>query len=68
MTAGAPRLHDEPEYVNFADSDPQRNLAAQIHIDIGDVEQGLREADQVYRRRVRGPQGPAGVDRAARRR
>ena len=22
MTASAPRLHDEPEYVNFAGSDP----------------------------------------------
>jgi putative selenate reductase molybdopterin-binding subunit len=29
MQEGAPRLHDEPEYVNFANSDPQRNLAAQ---------------------------------------
>lgn len=45
MDAGAPRLHDEPEYVNFADSDPQRNLAAHIHIDIGDVEKGFAEAD-----------------------
>ena len=41
----APRLHDEPEYVNFADSDPARNLAAHIHIDIGDVEKGFAEAD-----------------------
>ena len=37
-------MHDEPEYVNFADSDPTRNLAAQIRIDIGDVEQGFAEA------------------------
>jgi putative selenate reductase molybdopterin-binding subunit len=43
----APRLHDEPEYVNFADSDPARNLAAKIEIDIGDVEKGIREADFV---------------------
>ncbi|MDD2694349.1 MAG: molybdopterin-dependent oxidoreductase [Anaerolineales bacterium] len=48
MTAGAPRLHDEPEYVNFADSDPERNLAASIRIDIGDVEKGFREADRVF--------------------
>ncbi|MEA4909367.1 MAG: molybdopterin cofactor-binding domain-containing protein, partial [Anaerolineaceae bacterium] len=40
-------LHDEPEYVNFADSDPQKNLAAQIRIDIGDVEKGFSEADLV---------------------
>ena len=43
----APRIHDEPEYVNFAESDPSRNLAAHIHIDIGNVEKGLAEADRV---------------------
>ena len=47
MDPGAPLLHDEPEFVNFADSDPSRNLAAQIRIDIGDVEQGFAEADRV---------------------
>jgi putative selenate reductase molybdopterin-binding subunit len=47
MAPGAPLLHDEPEYVNFADSDPSRNLAAHIHIDIGDVERGFAEADLV---------------------
>ncbi len=45
MQPGAPILHDEPEFVNFADSDPTRNLAANIHIDIGDVEKGFAEAD-----------------------
>jgi putative selenate reductase molybdopterin-binding subunit len=29
------RIHDEPEFVNFAGSDPTRNLAAEIRIDIG---------------------------------
>jgi putative selenate reductase molybdopterin-binding subunit len=48
MQAGAPRLHDEAEYVNFAASDPQRNLAAHIHIDIGDVEKGFAEADFIF--------------------
>ena len=48
LELGAPRLHDEPEYVNFADSDPSRNLAAKIHIDIGDVERGFNEADHVF--------------------
>ncbi len=47
MGPNAPRIHDEPEYVNFADSDPSCNLAARIRIDIGDVERGLREADQI---------------------
>jgi putative selenate reductase molybdopterin-binding subunit len=48
MAEDAPILHDEPEYVNFAESDPSRNLAAQIHIDIGDVERGFSEADFVF--------------------
>jgi putative selenate reductase molybdopterin-binding subunit len=45
MQPDAPCLHDEPEYVNFADSDPIRNLAAEIRIDVGDVEKGFAEAD-----------------------
>ena len=48
MKPGAPILHDEPEYVNFADSDPTRNLAAEIRIDIGDVEKGFAEADYIF--------------------
>jgi putative selenate reductase molybdopterin-binding subunit len=43
----APIIHDEEEYVPFADSDPSKNLAAQIHIDIGDVEKGFSDADLV---------------------
>jgi putative selenate reductase molybdopterin-binding subunit len=42
------RIHDEPEYVNFADSNPEKNLAAEIRIDIGDVEKGFKEADQIF--------------------
>lgn len=48
MKPGAPIIHDEPEYVNFADSNPQRNLAAEIRIDIGDVEKGFAEADYIF--------------------
>ncbi len=48
MKPGAPILHDEPEYVNFADSDASKNLAAEIRIDIGDVEKGFAEADRVF--------------------
>ena len=48
MQPGAQRLHDEPEYVNFAESDPTRNLAAHIRIDIGDVERGFAEADTIF--------------------
>ncbi len=48
LQPGAPLIHDEPEYVNFADSDPKRNLAAHIRIDIGDVEKGFAEADFIF--------------------
>jgi putative selenate reductase molybdopterin-binding subunit len=48
MQPGAVRLHTEPEYVNFTDSDPSKNLAAEIRIDIGSVEQGFAEADRVF--------------------
>lgn len=48
MKPGAPRLHDEPEYVNFADSDPTCNLAVKIRIDIGNVEKGFAEADEIF--------------------
>ncbi len=48
MEPGAPRIHDEAEFVNFADSDPTKNVAAEIRIDIGDVEKGFAEADFVF--------------------
>ena len=48
MQPGAIQIHDEPEYVNFAGSHPQKNLAAEIRIDIGDVESGFAEADQIF--------------------
>src|SRR5690606_22135279 len=41
-------IHDEPEYVDFADSDRTKNLAAKIRIDIGNVEKGFEEADFVF--------------------
>jgi putative selenate reductase molybdopterin-binding subunit len=47
MQPDAPVLHEESEYVNFGESDPSRNLAAEIRIDIGDVEKGFAEADQI---------------------
>ena len=48
MRPGSVTIHDEEEYVNFAASDPQKNLAAEIRIDIGDVEKGFSEADLVF--------------------
>jgi putative selenate reductase molybdopterin-binding subunit len=47
MMPDAPILHDESDYVNFGESNPGRNLAAEIRIDIGDVAQGFAEADHV---------------------
>jgi len=41
-------IHDEPEYVDFDESNADRNLAAHIHIDIGDVEKGFAEADRIF--------------------
>lgn len=48
MKPGSPVIHDEIEYVNFADSDPTINLAAKIRIDINDVEKGFAEADRIF--------------------
>jgi len=48
MDADAIRIHDEPEFVNFADSNPEKNLAAEIRIDIGNVEKGFAEADEIF--------------------
>lgn len=48
MQPGSPVIHDEIEYVNFADSDPTINLAAKIRIDINDVEKGFTEADRIF--------------------
>ncbi len=48
MKPEAIKIHDEPEFVNFADSNPNKNLAAEIRIDIGDVEKGFTEADEIF--------------------
>jgi len=48
MEDGAPVIHDEPEYVDFGESDASRNIAAKVRIDIGDVEQGFAEADRIF--------------------
>ena len=48
MKPGAILLHEEPEYVNFADSNAKENLAAKIRIDVGDVNKGFAEADMIF--------------------
>jgi putative selenate reductase molybdopterin-binding subunit len=41
-------IHDEPDYVGFDHSDPSRNLAAAIRIDLGDVDEAMENADHVF--------------------
>jgi putative selenate reductase molybdopterin-binding subunit len=48
MKPGAPVIHDEPDAVGIQDAG--RNLAATLHAAIGDIEQGLTEADHVFER------------------
>jgi len=48
MKPEAVRIHDEPEFVNFADSKAEKNLAAEIKINIGNVEEGFAEADEIF--------------------
>lgn len=48
MNLDSVKIHDEPEYVNFADSNADKNLAAHIRIDIGNVEKGFAEADEIF--------------------
>lgn len=48
MQPGAVCIHDEPEYIKFDVCDPARNLAAEIRIDIGDVNKGFSEADEIF--------------------
>ncbi|HMD87678.1 MAG TPA: molybdopterin cofactor-binding domain-containing protein [Anaerolineaceae bacterium] len=48
MEANTIKIHDEPEYVNFDKSNPNYNLAAQIRIDIGDVDKGFAESDKIF--------------------
>ncbi len=48
MKPGAPVIHDEPDYVPFGECDPARNLAAEIRIELGDVDAAMAEADFVF--------------------
>jgi len=48
MAPGAPVIHDEPDYVPFGECDPRRNLAAEIRIELGDVDAAMAQADHVF--------------------
>ncbi|MEZ4671498.1 MAG: molybdopterin cofactor-binding domain-containing protein [Anaerolineae bacterium] len=43
---GAPIIHDEPDMEGAYD--PQHNISHFIHAQVGDVEQGFAEADQIF--------------------
>ena len=48
MKPGAPVIHDEGDYVPFAECDPKRNLAAHIHMELGNVDEAFKTADYVF--------------------
>jgi putative selenate reductase molybdopterin-binding subunit len=41
-------IHDEKDYVGFDHSDPSRNLAAAIRLELGDVDAAMAGADHVF--------------------
>ncbi len=47
MNPDAPVLHDEEDYVPHEGSEPEKNLAEKIRVDIGDADQGFEEADYI---------------------
>jgi putative selenate reductase molybdopterin-binding subunit len=51
MAPGAPVIHDEPDSTRIFDR--ERNIAGYILREIGDVEQGFREADRIFEREFR---------------
>jgi len=48
MVPGAPIIHDESDYVNFDKSNPAKNLAAEIRIEVGNIEEGFSDADFIF--------------------
>ncbi len=46
LQPGAPVIHDEPDAVKIADAG--RNLVATVHAMVGDIAQGLAEADYIF--------------------
>ncbi len=48
MAEGAPVIHDQEDYVDFADSDPSQNRVAQVRLELGDVEAALEKAEHVF--------------------
>lgn len=51
MQPGAPIIHDEPDCSGVYD--PQRNLIAHLHAEVGNVAQGFAQADHILEREYR---------------
>ena len=54
LKPGAPVIHDEPDSIGIKDA--RRNMVAEVHARVGDVEQGFAESDLVIEREYRVPQ------------
>ncbi len=48
LADGAPLLHGDKDAAASRIADPSRNLAGEVHAEVGDVAAGLAEADVVY--------------------
>ncbi|MBN1231277.1 MAG: molybdopterin-dependent oxidoreductase [Anaerolineales bacterium] len=48
MKPGVVIIHDQSDFVDFDQSDKEKNLAAEIRIDIGDVNKGFETADRIF--------------------
>ena len=48
LAPGAPPVHGDKDAADSRIADPQRNLVAELHSRLGDVEDGLRRAAAVY--------------------
>jgi probable selenate reductase molybdenum-binding subunit len=55
MDDGAPVIHDEPDckYIIPVFYEPQRNHCAHIDLEVGNLEEGIKEADFVIRRKFK---------------
>jgi len=56
LRPGAPIIHDEADCSGIGGYDARRNLAAEIHAHVGDLEKGFAEADMVIERTYKVPQ------------
>ncbi|MGC9397660.1 MAG: molybdopterin-dependent oxidoreductase [Anaerolineae bacterium] len=48
MAEDAPVIHDEPDYVDFGESDASKNLVAQVRLELGNVDEAMEKADHIF--------------------